>query len=57
MDVLLLIPTQRALQQSLATSATSSASLLTEVEQQKLALSSERKDLEDLESANQTVVG
>ncbi|KAL9074265.1 MAG: hypothetical protein Q9161_002459 [Pseudevernia consocians] len=52
-----LVRDNRTLQQSLATSATSGASLVNEVEKQKLALSSERHELEDLKSADRRVVG
>ncbi|CAF9927760.1 hypothetical protein IMSHALPRED_007302 [Imshaugia aleurites] len=52
-----LVKDNRTMQQSLATSVMSSASLVTEVEQQKLALSSERQELEDLESADRSLVG
>ena len=55
-DLILLIFVQRTMQQSLATSVMSSASLVTEVEQQKLALSSERQELEDLESADRSLI-
>lgn len=45
-----LVRDNHKMQQSLATSATSSASLLNEVEKEKLAYLSERQELEELES-------
>lgn len=44
------------MQQLMATSVTSNALLVNEVEKQKLALSSERQELEKLEPAAQRVV-
>ncbi|KAL9138058.1 MAG: hypothetical protein Q9175_000711 [Cornicularia normoerica] len=52
-----LVRDNRNLQQSLATSLTSSASLVNDVEKQKLALLSERQEFEDLGSADRIVVG
>ncbi|KAF6237885.1 hypothetical protein HO173_004086 [Letharia columbiana] len=52
-----LVKDNRDLQQSLATSVKSNLSLVNEVEKQKLALSSERHELEGLGSADRRVVG
>lgn len=56
-DYVTLMKDNHKLQQSFATSVTSSALLFNEIQKQKLALSSELQDYEDLESANWRVVG
>lgn len=52
-----LIKDNRNMQQSLAASTISSASLVNEIEKQKLALSSERQELENFESTDPRIVG
>lgn len=52
-----LIKDNRNMQQSLAASTISSASLVNEIEKQKLALSSERQELENFGSTDPRIVG